>query len=121
MKGDGLRPLVTLNHYTLPSWLHDAAACHQDLATCAHRGWLDPAAVGEAARYAGFVAGEFPEGDRWATLNEPFTAGGGAGALPPPGSPAPPPPGGSSWGGGERGAPARGRPQRPACDAGGRA
>ncbi len=74
MKAHGLRPLVTLNHYTLPSWLHDAAACHQDLATCAHRGWLDPSAVGEAARYARFVAGEFPEVDLWATLNEPFTA-----------------------------------------------
>src|SRR5258708_38187181 len=100
MKGDGLRPLVTLNHYTLPSWLHDAAACHQDLATCAHRGWLDPAAVGEAARYAGFVAGEVPEVDRWATLNEPFTAVGLAGELPPSRSPTTPARGALERGGG---------------------
>jgi len=74
MKARGLRPLVTLDHYTLPSWLHDAAGCHADLAHCSPRGWLEPAAIGEAARYAGFVASEFPEVESWATLNEPFTA-----------------------------------------------
>ena len=74
MKARGLTPLVTLNHYTLPAWLHDAAGCHKDLAHCSPRGWLEPTAVGEAARYAGFVAAEFPEVQIWATLNEPFTA-----------------------------------------------
>ena len=74
MKARGLSPLVTLNHYTLPAWLHDAAGCHADFAHCSPRGWLEPAAVGEAARYAGFVAAEFPEIQLWATLNEPFTA-----------------------------------------------
>ncbi|HUJ25959.1 MAG TPA: family 1 glycosylhydrolase [Myxococcales bacterium] len=74
MKAKGLTPLVTLNHYTLPSWLHDAYGCHQDLQRCSPRGWLEPAAIDEAARYAGFVAGEFPEVGLWATLNEPFTA-----------------------------------------------
>jgi hypothetical protein len=42
MKAHGLVPLVTLNHYTLPSWLHDAAGCHRDLDKCTLRGWLDP-------------------------------------------------------------------------------
>src|SRR5260221_5999434 len=74
MKARGLAPLVTLNHYTLPSWLHDAAGCKRDLQHCSPRGWLDAATVGEAARYAGFVAAEFPEVQLWATLNEPFTA-----------------------------------------------
>ena len=74
MKAQGLKPLVTLNHYTLPAWLHDAAGCHADIAHCSPRGWLEPTAVAEAARYAGFVAGEFPEVELWATLNEPFTA-----------------------------------------------
>ena len=74
MKSRGLTPLVTLNHYTLPAWLHDAAGCHQDLARCSPRGWLEPSAPVEAARYAGFVAAEFPEVQLWATLNEPFTA-----------------------------------------------
>jgi beta-glucosidase/6-phospho-beta-glucosidase/beta-galactosidase len=74
MKARGLTPLVTLDHYTLPAWLHDAAGCHKDLQHCSPRGWLEAAAAGEAARYAGFVAAEFPEVQLWATLNEPFTA-----------------------------------------------
>ncbi len=74
LKAKGLRPLVTLNHYTLPVWIHDGLACHQDLAGCTNRGWLDKARIHrELAKYAGFVAREFGgEVDRWATLNEPF-------------------------------------------------
>lgn len=69
-----LTPLVTLNHYTLPSWIHDAEGCHKDLAACTRRGWLDrDKIVREISKYAGFVAREFgAEVDRWATLNEPF-------------------------------------------------
>lgn len=77
MKARGLTPLVTLNHYTLPLWIHDGVACHQDLtspACVAAKGWLDqPRTVREIAKYAGFVAKEFGgEVDYWATENEPF-------------------------------------------------
>lgn len=74
LRARGLTPMVTLNHYTLPVWIHDGLACHQDLATCTNRGWLDPARLHrEIAKYAGFVAKEFgAEVDLWATLNEPF-------------------------------------------------
>lgn len=74
LKAKGLTPLVTLNHYTLPVWIHDGLACHQNLATCTNRGWLDKARLHrEIAKYAGFVAKEFGgEVDLWATLNEPF-------------------------------------------------
>ena len=70
----GVAPLVTLNHYTLPTWIHDGVGCHLDLDGCSPRGWLDrERTVTEAARYAGFVAEEFGHQiDRWATLNEPF-------------------------------------------------
>jgi beta-galactosidase len=70
----GLTPLVTLNHYTLPSWIHDAVGCHQNLADCSPRGWVDKdRTVTEIAKYAGFVAQEFgAKIDRWVTLNEPF-------------------------------------------------
>jgi len=76
MKARHLTPLVTLNHYTLPDWIHDAAGCHADLDTCSPRGWLDAdTTVNEIAKYAGFCAQEFGgEVDWWATLNEPFTA-----------------------------------------------
>lgn len=76
MKARGLVPLVTLNHYTLPSWIHDAYGCHVDLDKCTARGWLDhDKIIHEISKYAGFVAKEFGgEVDLWATLNEPLTA-----------------------------------------------
>jgi beta-galactosidase len=74
LKGRGLTPLVTLHHYTLPSWIHDAAGCHKDIKACTRRGWLDrEGTVREIAKYAAFAAREFgAEIDLWATLNEPF-------------------------------------------------
>ena len=75
MKARGLKPLVTIDHYTLPTWIHDAYGCHTDIANCSPRGWLDDHIVHEAAKYAGFLGSEFGgEVDLWATLNEPFTA-----------------------------------------------
>jgi beta-glucosidase/6-phospho-beta-glucosidase/beta-galactosidase len=76
MKARGLQPFVTINHYTLPAWLHDAYGCHVDITTCTQRGWLDHDRIlREMARYAGFLGREFGgEVDRWATLNEPLTA-----------------------------------------------
>lgn len=74
LKARGIEPLVTLNHYALPTWIHDAAGCHVDLANCSPKGWVDKdRTVKEIAKYAGFVAKEFgAEIDLWATLNEPF-------------------------------------------------
>ena len=74
LEAEGMTPFVTLNHYTLPRWLHDTVRCHQGLAGCEDRGWADRArAVREAAKYAAFVAHEFgPRVRWWATLNEPF-------------------------------------------------
>jgi beta-glucosidase/6-phospho-beta-glucosidase/beta-galactosidase len=73
LRARGITPLVTLNHYTLPVWMHDAVGCNQNLSTCSPRGWLEPNMVEEISKYAGFVAREL--GDRvdlWATLNEPL-------------------------------------------------
>jgi beta-glucosidase/6-phospho-beta-glucosidase/beta-galactosidase len=74
LKARGMTPMVTLNHYTLPLWLHDGVACHKDLAGCRNRGWLDkPRILKEISKYAAFVAKEFgAEVDLWATENEPF-------------------------------------------------
>jgi len=74
MKARGQPPLVTLNHYSLPTWIHDGVACHQNLATCTKRGWLDKQrTITEIAKFAGFAAKEFGgEVDLWATENEPF-------------------------------------------------
>lgn len=75
MRERGLTPVVTLNHYTLPLWIHDGVGCTVDLASCSPRGWLDPELiVPEIAKYAGFVAREFGgDVDWWLTLNEPIS------------------------------------------------
>jgi len=74
LRARGITPYVTVNHYTLPTWIHDGVGCTMDFATCTARGWADPATiVPEIAKYAGFVAQEFGgEVDWWATENEPF-------------------------------------------------
>lgn len=76
MKARGITPLVTLHHYSMPSWMHDAYGCHVDLDKCTARGWLDhDKMLHEIAKYAGFCAREFKDDvEMWATLNEPFTA-----------------------------------------------
>ncbi|MBS2019788.1 MAG: glycoside hydrolase family 1 protein [Deltaproteobacteria bacterium] len=81
MKARGMKPFVTVSHYSLPLWIHDGNACNQDLAACiaaGKGGWADPnraRIVNEIAKYAGFLAQEFgAEVDHWATLNEPFSA-----------------------------------------------
>ncbi len=83
MRARGLAPLVTVNHYTLPLWIHDGNDCNIDFDHCTKKGWADPATiVPEIAKYAGFVAREFGgEVDQWATLNEPFSAVALAGYL----------------------------------------
>ncbi len=75
LRRHGLTPLVTINHYSLPVWLHDTVACHEHLETCRHRGWLDAdRTVREITKFASFVATEFGANvDLWATLNEPFS------------------------------------------------
>lgn len=74
MKDRGLEPLVTLHHYTMPTWIHDGVGCTLDLENCSPHGWIDrDTTVREIAKYAGFVAREFgSEVDLWGTLNEPF-------------------------------------------------
>jgi beta-galactosidase len=73
VRASGMRPLVTVNHYTLPLWVHDGKACHLDLETCARKGWVDPEIVPRIALYAGVLGAEFGDlVDEWATLNEPF-------------------------------------------------
>ncbi len=81
LRDRGMRPSVTINHYTLPLWIHDGNMCNEDLARCIaarKAGWADPdrsRIVGEMAKYAGFLGKEFGgEVDEWATLNEPFSA-----------------------------------------------
>jgi beta-glucosidase/6-phospho-beta-glucosidase/beta-galactosidase len=74
LRDRGIEPVVTINHYTLPLWVHDGVACHADLAGCGADGWVTrDRIVPLIALYAGYVAREFgDEVDVWFTLNEPF-------------------------------------------------
>lgn len=66
--------LVTVNHYTLPLWVHDGKACNKDPDTCQASGWLQPTRmVPLIALYAGWCARTFGDSvDLWGTINEPF-------------------------------------------------
>ncbi len=81
MKKRGLKPFVTVNHYSLPLWIHDGNLCNQSLSGCIaarKAGWADPdraRIVNEITKYAAFLAKEYGgEVDSWASLNEPFSA-----------------------------------------------
>lgn len=74
-RDNGLEPMVTLHHWAMPIWVHDATDSNAGLG-----GWPGPAgtAAGKApiidafARFAGDMAKEFGgEVDLWVTLNEP--------------------------------------------------
>jgi beta-glucosidase/6-phospho-beta-glucosidase/beta-galactosidase len=78
-----LRPLVTLNHFSLPLWLHDPIEVRDAFVGVdplagpvpggiAHGGWLDPVSVVEFEKLAAYCAWKFGDlVDFWATLNEP--------------------------------------------------
>ena len=69
-----IQPLVTLNHYTMPLWVHNGVACHDDRDTCEADGWVNRERITRLiGLYAGYAGREFGgEVDHWMTLNEPF-------------------------------------------------
>jgi beta-glucosidase len=75
LQARGLRPMITLFHFTLPLWLADKG------------GWLNPETPTWFARFAGWVAAGLGNlCDLWCTLNEPMvyaTSGYLFGAWPP--------------------------------------
>jgi beta-galactosidase len=79
----GMTPFVTLNHYTLPLWLHDPIAARDAFARVGPddppprgfgpRGWLDHRTVREFRKYAAYLAWKLGHlVDLWAPLNEPM-------------------------------------------------
>lgn len=87
-----ITPYVTVNHYTLPLWVHDGVACHADVATCSANGWVDGERIDKLiGLYAGYLGREFGgEVDLWATLNEPLATVLSGYVLPGPDRSAPP-------------------------------
>ena len=78
-----LSPMVTLNHFVLPLWIHDPLRVRRafagrdadaDLPRGLRRaGWLSPETVTEFRKFAAYAAWKLGRYvDRWATLNEPL-------------------------------------------------
>ncbi|CAB4345404.1 unannotated protein [freshwater metagenome] len=82
IRANKMSPFVTLNHFTLPGWIHDPLAVHAALAgrdpnaelpPMQRAGWLDSATVAEFERYSAWAAWRFGDlVDRWAPINEPM-------------------------------------------------
>ena len=78
----GMTPWVTINHFSLPTWIHDPVAARAALGTLgpeeevppfARSGWLSRDTIAEFRKYAGYLAWKLgDEVDRWITLNEPM-------------------------------------------------
>jgi beta-galactosidase len=77
----GMTPVLTLNHFTLPTWLHDPIAVRDAFAgvgpddpppAVERGGWLDARTVREFGRFAAWAAWRFGrQVDLWVTINEP--------------------------------------------------
>ena len=77
----GMEPVLTLNHFTLPSWLHDPLAVRTASAgvgpddpppAVARGGWLSTRTVREFGKFAAWAAWRYGrQVDLWVTINEP--------------------------------------------------
>jgi beta-galactosidase len=76
LRARGLEPMVTVNHFTLPAWVHDPITTRllvQLGLPAPAAGWLSPATPVEFEKYAAYLAWKYGDQvDNWATLNEPF-------------------------------------------------
>jgi beta-glucosidase/6-phospho-beta-glucosidase/beta-galactosidase len=76
LRRHGLDPFVTVNHFTLPVWIHDPITVRPLIQLglpAPAAGWLSPGTATEFEKYAAYVAWKYGDQvDNWATLNEPF-------------------------------------------------
>jgi beta-glucosidase/6-phospho-beta-glucosidase/beta-galactosidase len=78
----GMTPVLTLNHFTLPTWLHDPLAVRDAFAGVApddpppaveRGGWLHGRTVREFGAFAAWAAWRYgKQVDLWVTINEPM-------------------------------------------------
>ncbi|NJE10271.1 beta-galactosidase BgaS [Thermococcus sp. MAR1] len=73
LKKLGFSTFVTLNHQTLPLWVHDPISVRKNLENTPARGWVDEGNVVEFAKFSAYIAWKFGElVDYWATFDEPM-------------------------------------------------
>jgi beta-glucosidase/6-phospho-beta-glucosidase/beta-galactosidase len=93
LRAQGLEPMVTINHFTLPTWLNNPTLAQRIALQLgvpgSESGWLNPDTVDEFQKYAAYVAWKYGDDvDTWLVLNEP-TAYPFGGLLYIPGGPVP--------------------------------
>ncbi len=75
LRAHNLEPLITVNHFTLPSWVHDPTTTRvlaQLGLPAQDAGWLSPDTPAEFQKYAAYVAWKYGDQvDNWTVLNEP--------------------------------------------------
>lgn len=75
LRAHGVEPLVTVNHFTLPLWIHDPVTARPliQLGLPVQRaGWLSAETPVEFEKYAAYLAWTYGDQvDNWVTLNEP--------------------------------------------------
>uniref|UniRef100_A0A7C2FNM8 Glycoside hydrolase family 1 protein n=1 Tax=Thermosphaera aggregans TaxID=54254 RepID=A0A7C2FNM8_9CREN len=68
----GKKLIINLNHFTLPSWIHEPIQVRTRGVESAPAGWLSDDTIVEFAKYAYYIVNELEEyADAWSTLNEP--------------------------------------------------
>ncbi len=76
LRAHNLEPLITVNHFTLPTWVHDPITARPLIQLglpASAAGWLSPSTPVEFEKYAAYVAWKYGDQvDNWATLKEPF-------------------------------------------------
>ncbi len=76
LRAHDLEPFVTVNHFTLPVWVHDPITARPLIQLglpAPAAGWLSPTTPVEFEKYAAYLAWKYGhQVDNWATLNEPF-------------------------------------------------
>lgn len=76
LRAHGLEPMVTVSHFSLPTWVHDpiiARPLIQLGLPASAAGWLSDSTPVEFEKYAAYLAWKYGDQvDDWATINEPF-------------------------------------------------
>ena len=68
----GMKPIICLNHFTLPLWIHNPFNVKKSKGRVGPRGWLDEDTIIEFWKFAAYLAWKLGDlVDSWATLNEP--------------------------------------------------
>jgi beta-galactosidase len=67
-----MKPVVCLNHFTLPLWIHNPITATNSKQKTRSRGWYDEESIVEFWKFAAYVAWKLGDlVDSWVTFNEP--------------------------------------------------